>query len=492
MDNQPAATGRSVPISSGQLTDSEHEYPDKLDFALIQIAAVCGLASLMAFLDSTVVAVAQRTFITEFGSTQAVVAWTIAGYLLAMAAVTPMAGWAADRFGTKRLFIGAVLVFTGGSVLCALAPNILPLIAFRVVQGFGGGLLVPLSFMIVTKESGPKRIGRLFALGAIPFVIGPIGGPILGGWLISAYGWKWIFLINVPIGLVACVAAAILFPKDRPEPSETLDIVGALLLSPGVAALLAGISAAPGRQTVADRYVLIPAIVGVSLIAAFVFHALHRADNPLIDLRLFANRVVAQANITQFVFAATFFGVGLIAPSYFQVALHQTPKQAGMHMVAMGVGVVLAIPLAGVLTDRRGPGKIVLIGLPMMAAGLAIFTYGVAAHPGETTLLLTGLLMFGLGVGFTSTPLTAACVQSLAPRQVARGTTLLTVNDQLGGCVGAALMAVLLTHQLDRDPNGPAEHISNAYITVFAVAVALAVFITIPGVLLYKRLRAET
>ncbi|MBS2079304.1 MFS transporter, partial [Mycobacterium tuberculosis] len=150
-------------------------------------AGVCGLACIMAVLDSTVVAVAQRTFIDQFGSTQAVVSWTIAGYMLAFATVIPITGWAADRFGTKRLFMGSVLIFTLGSLLCAVAPNILLLILFRVVQGVGGGVLLPLSFVIVTREAGPKRVGRLMAVGGIPILLGPIGGPILGGWLIGAY-----------------------------------------------------------------------------------------------------------------------------------------------------------------------------------------------------------------------------------------------------------------------------------------------------------------
>jgi MFS transporter, DHA2 family, multidrug resistance protein len=524
MDNAPSAALDPPLPTTGQSAEGERDYPDKLDGALLRIAGVCGLASVMAVLDSTVVAVAQRTFITQFGSTQAVVSWTIAGYMLAFATVIPISGWAADRFGTKRLFMGSVLLFTLGSLLCAMAPNILLLIIFRVIQGMGGGMLLPLSFVILTRESGPKRLGRLVALGAVPFLIGPVGGPILGGWLIGAYGWKWIFLINLPIGLTAFALAAILFPKDRPAPSEAFDAVGALLLSPGVATLLAGLSAIPARHTVADRYVLIPAMTGVTLIVAFVFHAWHRTDHPLIDLRLFKNRVVAQANVTQLIFAATFVGVSLLVPSYFQVALHQTSMQSGMHFMAMGLGFVLTMPLAGAFMDKHGPGKVVLVGFPLMAVGLAILTVGVARHADYWPTLLAGLIIIGLGVGCTSTPLSAACVQSLAPHQVARGTTLLGVNDQVGGAMGAALMAMLLTNQFNRDndiaaanklaalqedasnrgvPVDPsaiprqtlapdfagavAHHFSHAYTMVFVVAVVLAVCTIIPAAFLPRK-----
>ena len=232
----------------------EREYPDKLDAALLRISGVCILATVMAILDVTVVSVAQRTFIDQFASSQAVVAWTMTGYTLALATVIPITGWAADRFGTKRLFMGSVLAFMLGSLLCAMAANIVQLIAFRVVQGVGGGMLLPLGFMILTREAGPGRLGRLMSMLGIPMLLAPIGGPILGGWLIDTSSWRWIFLINVPIGCSPSRWPHRL-PGDHPAPSETFDVVGVLLLSPGLATFLFGVSSIPGRGTVADRHV---------------------------------------------------------------------------------------------------------------------------------------------------------------------------------------------------------------------------------------------
>ncbi|OCB17979.1 MFS transporter [Mycobacterium malmoense] len=452
---QKASSGlsdASVPIdATGESDDATPDYPDKLDFALLRIAGVCGLACIMAILDNTVVAVAQRTFIDQFGSTQAIVSWTMAGYMLAFATVIPITGWAADRFGTKRLFMGSILSFTIGSLLCALAPNILALIVFRVLQGIGGGMLLPLSWMILTREAGPKRVGRLMAVGGIPILLGPIGGPILGGWLIDAYGWKWIFLVNLPMGVTTFLLAAILFTKDRPSPAEALDVAGLLLLSPGVAIFLCGVSSIPGRHTVADPYVFIPVLIGLVLITAFVLHAWYRADHPLIDLRLFRNPVVTEVNVTLLVFAAASVGVTLLIPSYFQLVLHQTPLQAGLHLAPVGLGALVTLPLAGAYMDRYGPGKIVLIGLVVMTAGLALFTWGVARQLHYSPTLLAGLTITGLGVGCTTTPLSAALMQSLSPPQIARGTTLVSVNQQLGGSIGAALMAVVLTNQFTTD-----------------------------------------
>jgi MFS transporter, DHA2 family, multidrug resistance protein len=445
-----------VSRAASSTTDTEpvagdhRDYPDSLDAGLLRIAAVCVLASIMAILDATVVSVAQRTFIAEFGSTQAVVAWTITGYTLAQVAVIPLAGWAADRFGTKRLFLGATLWFTLASLLCSMAPNIVELIAFRMIQGLGSGILVPLTMIILTREAGPRRLGRLMAVMGIPMLLGPMCGPVLGGWLIGAYGWQWIFRINLPLGLLVLVLAAAVFPRDRPRPSEAFDFVGMILLSPGLAALLFGISSVARCGTFADIHVWLPVLIGVALTIAFVVHALHRADHPLIDLRLFNIRAVTLANSAMFLFSLGFFGVVLLLPSYFQQLLHQTPLQSGLHMVPQGLGAMVAMPLAGTLMDKRGPRNVLLIGMTLITTGLAVFAYGAWTQANYTPTLLVGLVVVGLGLGCTMTPLSGAALQALSPQQVARGSTLLSVNQHVATSASIALMSVILTSQFNR------------------------------------------
>jgi EmrB/QacA subfamily drug resistance transporter len=408
------------------------------------------LAAIMTILDTTVVNVAQRTFISEFGSTQAVVAWTATGYTLALAAVIPLTGWAADRFGTKRLFIGSVVLFTGGSLLCAMSGDITQLIAFRVLQGLGGGMLMPLVFTILTREAGPRRMGRLMAVLGIPMLLGPVGGPILGGWLIDAYGWQWIFLINVPIGVVSVVLAVLIFAKDRPAQSESFDFIGMLLLSPGLAAFLYGVSSLPEHGSVTDRHVWVPAVIGLVLVAAFIAHALLWAAHPLIDLRLFKDRVMAVANAAMLVFAAAFFGAMLLLPSYFQQLFHQTPLQAAIHIIPQGLGAMVTMPVAGRLVDRKGPGKIVMVGITLMCAGLGTFAYGSWHQAAYFPVLVVGLAVLGMGMGCTMMPLSGAAVQTLRPEQIARGSTLMNVNQRVAGSIGTAVMSVILTSQLNR------------------------------------------
>lgn len=407
----------------------------------------------MAILDTTVVGVAQRTFITEFDSTQAVVAWTVTGYTLALATVVPLAGWAADRFDTKRLFITSVLAFTAGSMLCATAPNITLLIAFRVIQGLGGGMLAPLASTILARHAGPRRVGRLMSILGVAMLLGSLAGPVLGGWMIDSYSWRWVFGINLPIGVAAAVAAAIVLPRDRATSSEPFDIVGMLLLSPGLAALLYGVSSIPGRGTLADHHVWLPAAVGVVLIGGFVVHALYRTHHPLIDLRLFRNWAVSAANGGMLLAGSAFVGVVVLIPSCLQQLLHQTPLQSGVHMMPERLGAILTLSLAGWLMDRRGPRVIVVSGITLIGAGVATFAYGISTHAGYRPVLLVGLTMIGMGVGCTTVPLIAAAVQSLAPHQIARGSALIHVNHHVAGSISMALMSVILTSQFNRSKN---------------------------------------
>ena len=179
-------------------------------------------------------------------------------YTLALATVIPVTGWAADRFGTKRLYMASLTLFLVGSVLCGLAWDITALITFRVLQGLGGGMLMPLGMTILTRAAGPERVGRVMAVMGMPMLLGPIGGPILGGWLIEAASWHWIFFINVPIGIVALISAWRVLPKDKSQPSEAFDFVGMLLLSPGLALFLYGVSSIPGKARSPPPAVLVP------------------------------------------------------------------------------------------------------------------------------------------------------------------------------------------------------------------------------------------
>ncbi|MFE7797525.1 DHA2 family efflux MFS transporter permease subunit [Nocardia sp. NPDC057440] len=427
---------------------------DKLDAAVFKVAGVVVLGAIMSILDITVVTVAIPTFQLEFETSYAIAAWTMTGYTLALATVIPLTGWAADRFGTKRLYMMALTFFVLGSVLCSFAWNIESLIAFRVIQGIGGGMLMPLGMTIMTHAAGPQRVGRVMAVLGVPMLLGPIGGPILGGWLIDAFSWHWIFLINLPIGVIALALAFIVFPSDKPEPSESFDFLGMLLASPGLALFLFGVSSIPEQGTIASVRVLAPAAIGLVLMVAFVFHAL-RTEHPLIDLHLFRNRSLTFAVLTMVLFAIAFFGAGLLLPSYLQQVRGESALAAGLLIAPQGLGAMLTMPIAGRFVDKIGPGKIVLVGITLITIGTSFFTQ---LEADTSYIAMCGaLFVMGLGMGCTMMPIMTAAIQTLTHQQVARGSTLMNIINQTAGSIGTATMSVVLTNLLkDQQFAGPA------------------------------------
>ncbi len=413
---------------------------------ILKVAGVVVLGMIMAILDTTVVNVALPTFMTDFGvEDYSTVAWTITGYTLALAAVIPVTGWAADRFGTKRLYIAAISMFTIGSVLCGLAWSIESLILFRVLQGLGGGMLMPLGMMIMTKAAGPERVGRLMAILGVPMLLGPIFGPILGGWLIEAVSWHWIFFINLPLGIIAVIYAWRVLAKDKPEPGESFDFVGMLLMSPGLALFLYGVSSIPESGTIMSAGVLVPAIIGIVLIVAFVFWAL-RKTHPLLDLTLFKNRDFTIAVIVMFLFAASFFGAMLIVPTYFQQVRGESVLMAGLLVAPQGIGAMITMPIAGLLADKFPVGRIVPFGILTIVAG----TVGLALNTSPDTPIwhiMLCLFVMGLGMGFSMMPVFTAALKTLREHQVARGSTLINVIQQIASSVGVAMISVVLTNQ---------------------------------------------
>ena len=431
------------------------DYPDKIDGAVLKVAAVVVLGAIMSILDITVVNVALPTFQTAFAEggqplDYSTVAWTVTAYTLALAAVIPLTGWAADRFGTKRLYLLALTLFVLGSVLCAVADTIGQLIAFRALQGLGGGMLMPLGMMIMTRAAGPKRMGRLMAILGIPMLLGPIGGPILGGWLIEHHSWHWIFLINLPIGLLAIGYALWALPADTPEPSETFDWFGMLLLSPGLALFLYGVSSIPEAGTFLAWKVAVPATTGLLMIVGFVFYSF-RPAHPLVDLRLFRHRNLTVAALTMFLFALAFFGGLLIVPTYFQEVRGETAMDAGLLMAAQGLGAMVTMPIAGALVDRLPVGRIVPFGLILIIGGMFALTQ-VDAYTSYWGYILPVLFVMGLGMGATMMPTMTSALRALTGPEVARGSTLLNMIQQVGSSIGVAIISVVLTNGIRNDP----------------------------------------
>ncbi len=297
-------------------------------------------------------------------------------------------------------------------------------------------MLMPLGMTIMTRAAGPHRMGRLMAILGVPMLLGPILGPIIGGWLIQVASWHWIFLINAPIGLVALVYAWRVLPRDTPEPSESFDFLGMALMSPGLALFLFGVSSIPAEGTATAPRVWVSMLLGAVLLVLFVVHSF-RPEHPLLDLRLFQNRNLTVSLITMFLFAAAFFGGLLLVPTYFQEIRGESTLQAGLLVAPQGIGAMLTMPIAGSQVDKHPIGRIVPFGLIFILIGMFGLTQLTATTP--YPVIIAELFVMGLGMGATMMPLFTSALKTLKAHEVARGSTLLNITQQVASSVGVAI-----------------------------------------------------
>jgi EmrB/QacA subfamily drug resistance transporter len=417
-----------------------------LDRSTLIVSAVATLGLIMAVLDTTIVNVALDTLSRDLGAPLSTIQWVSTGYLLSLASVIPLSGWITERFGSKRTWIASIVLFAAGSALCALATSAGELIAFRILQGLGGGMLVPVGFTLVAQSAGPKRIGRALGVVGIPILLGPIFGPIIGGLIVDNAAWRWIFVVNVPIAIVAIVVAArLLHPDAGRADAGALDWVGALLLSPGLAGIVFGLSETESHGGIDQPIAFGPIVAGFALIGLFVWHSL-RVARPLIDVRLFQSRGFRAATFTTFVLGGTLFGTLLVLPLYFQVDRGQSALDAGLLLAPQGVGAATMLPISGRLTDSVGGGPVVVAGCSL----IAIATLPLVFMTNHTPFALLGAVLFvrGLGLGASIQPTTAAAYSLLDSGQVPRATAALNTLRQIGGSIGTALLAVVLQHEV--------------------------------------------
>jgi EmrB/QacA subfamily drug resistance transporter len=416
------------------------------------VAGVVVLGAIMSILDVTVVNVAINTLAREFETELTTIQWVATGYTLALATVIPLTGWAADRFGTKRLYVTSIVLFVSGSILCGLAWSAGSLIAFRVLQGFGGGMLMPLGMTIMTRAAGPHRVGRVMAVMGVPMLLGPIFGPILGGWLVDDFSWHWIFFINIPIGIAALVMSLRVLPRDVAQPAHQLDWLGLALLSPSLAILIFGLAKSGQHSGFVHADVIGPVVAGALGLVAFVWHALREPDTALIDLRLFRNKTFSASMTTLFLMVVSVFGGMLLVPLYFQAVRGEDALSTGLLLAPQGFGAMITMPLAGRLVDRTGPGRIVPVGL--VVVGLSFL--GLTQLEADTSYWLIGAILFvqGLGMGATMMPTFSGAMQTLRRAAIARASTTLNINQQVGASIGTAVLSVLLANAIANKLSG--------------------------------------
>jgi EmrB/QacA subfamily drug resistance transporter len=437
----------------------------------------------MTILDTTIVNVALETLSRDLNSSLSTIQWVSSGYLLSLAIVIPLAGWTTERFGSKRVWMISIAVFGVSSALCGLAWSDSSLIFFRVLQGFGGGMIMPVGMSLLAQTAGPRHVGRVMSVVGVPMLLGPILGPVIGGAIVGAASWRWIFFVNVPIAAIALLLAARrLSPDAGRAEAGRLDWRGFLLLAPGLVGIVFGLSETETQGGISHPLALGPIVAGLALVGAFAIYS-YRATRPLIDVRLFRSRDFSAATTTTFFLGAAVFGAFLLLPLYYQVARGASPLTAGLLMAPQGLGAALVMPISGRLTDRIGGGRVALFGTAVVALATIPFAF-VGAN---TSFALLGVFQFvrGIGMGSAMMPAMASALAVLASPQVPRATGAINAIQRVGGAVGTALMAVVLAHQLNAvgaasDPSAAFGHTFwwNAGISALAVIPAAILAIT--------------
>ncbi len=340
----------------------------------------------------------------------------------------------------------SVGLFLLGSTLCGLAWSTGSLIFFRVIQGLGGGMILPVGQAILAQAAGPQRMGRVMSVIGVPTLLGPILGPVIGGVIVDNFSWRWIFFVNIPVGMVALALAARTLPRAELRGARpALDVTGLALLSPGLVLLVYGLSEY-GTLGSLGGTVALGLGAGVLLIALFLWHAVRAAGDALIDLRLFRDRAFAGAAGTVFIFGVSLFGAMLILPLYYQVVRLETALSAGLLLAPQGLGAAMAMPVAGRLTDKLGAGRIVPFGVVVAVIGTGVYTQ-LSATTGYG-LLGFALWVRGVGLGMTMMPAMAAAYSTLHRAQVPRATTVINIIRTIGGSVGTAVLTVVLQRQI--------------------------------------------
>ena len=448
------------------------------------ISGVVILGMIMSILDTTIVNVALDTLSRELHSTISQVQWVVTGYLLALAAVIPVTGWAARRFGAKTVYLSSLVLFTLGSAACALSTSLPELVLFRVLQGFGGGMIMPVAQLIMAQVAGPQRMGRVMAVVSMPAMLAPILGPVLGGLILEHLHWSWIFFVNLPGGILAFLLAYRILPHTHSGEPGKLDRLGLVLLPLGSAAIVFGLSKLGQGAPTGSIEVLLPAIAGLLLVLLFCLHALH-VDRPLLDVRLYANKVFAGASLTTFGVAAALFGAMILVPLYYQQVRGLSVIDTGLLNGPQGIGALVIMPIAGRLTERFGGGPIALLGVSL----LAISTLPLVFVTATTSILLISLVLVlrGLSIGLCFMPAMTAAFASLRPHQLSDATPQINVLMRLGGAIGTTVLAVALQRSALTQPH-TSEGLANAFNTAYICALAIALLSLIPCLML---LRAE-
>ncbi len=406
------------------------------------ISLVLVLGTITTLLDSTIVNIAIDHLATTFDASVADVQWVATAYLLAFVSVIPVSGWLAERLGARRVWIIAIAVFLLGSLLCGFAWDLPSLIGFRVLQGLGGGLVLPVAITILSQAAGPDRMAHAMVAIGLPGQLAPILGPVIGGAIIESWDWHWLFFVNVPICIAALILSPLFLPAASGRPGHRFDLLGFVLLTPAVSLLAFGVSQAVGVDGFAAPSSWMPLAGGAVLLAGFVIRSLAAKGAALIDVRVFRRRSFGLSSVITFVAGFSLYAIMFLLPLFYQNVRGRGIFETGLLLIPQGVGTILFL-----LAYRRWLATVdarFVVGGGVVLTMLGILPFALSGTDGSESLLLVGQFVQGIGLGAASIPVMTMAMASLSHDETPRGSAAFSVVQRVGAPFGVAVIAVIL------------------------------------------------
>lgn len=442
----------------------------------ISVSIVFVAAMFMSIMDSTIVNVALPSLSREFRAPGTSIDAVVVGYLVSLAIIIPASGWLGDRLGTKRVFLSALALFTTASALCGLATSLPMLIGFRLLQGMGGGALTPVGTAILYRTFPPEERVQVSRILNIPTVVAPATGPVLGGLLIVKFSWRWVFYVNVPIGILAFLFGLLFLQEYRRHNAGSFDLAGFLLSGIGLALTMYALSEGPNYGWTSAS-ILGCGVVGVVSLTVFVLVEL-RSTRPILDLRLFSNRVFRTCNLVSLFSMAAFLGLLYATPLFLQQARGVSALTSGLTTFPEAVGVLISTQIVARLYPTVGPRRLLAGGLTGVAIVMALlFLIGQ-----DTSLWLMRALIFltGAGMAFSFTSVQAASFATISKSETGQASALFNAQRQVGASLGVALLSTVISAvgitQLSTSgtivPNLTAYHVAFVAAAVLALVAA--------------------
>jgi EmrB/QacA subfamily drug resistance transporter len=403
------------------------------------VAAVFVFGMFMDIMDTTIVNVALPTLQREFGTTAAETEWIVLGYLLSMAVFIPASGWIGDRFGTKKTFLFALAMFTFGSALCGQAQNLGELVAFRVLQGVGGGMLVPVGTAMLFRAFPPHERAKASTVLLVPAVIAPATGPVVGGWLVTNADWRWIFYVNVPVGIAGFLVGLVFLREHTEGSAGPFDLPGFVLSAGSLALSLFALSHGPENGWLSPD-VVVTGVLGVGMFFALLLVET-RVRDPMLALRLYRERMFRNANIVLTLTYGSFAGVLFLLPLFLQGLRGLTAFESGLTTFPQAIGIILSTQVVGRLYSRVGPRRLIFFGMLGMTVVTSTFVFvGL-----ETNLWWVRTIMFvrGIFMAFSFVPLQAATYSNITPADTGRASAIFSTQRQVAAAVGVATLATV-------------------------------------------------